>query len=215
MLKFPLPVLGFAAFSGSGKTTLLKKLLPVLVDKGLRTAVVKHAHHAFEVDQAGKDSYELRKAGAAPMLVASSQRMAMMLDFPQTSESAAKDPDLPEMIDFLPLHRLDCVLVEGFKAIPFPKIEVHRPATGKPVIALDDENIVAIATNDATKLTESLKDAPERVRQLPLLDLNNPEAVADYVIRYVTASRSPSDSLPSKSSPLGPSLPDKEHADVI
>jgi len=189
MLNFPLPVLGFSAFSGSGKTTLLKKLLPILVQKGVRCAVVKHAHHAFEVDQPGKDSFELRKAGAAPMLVASSQRMAMMLDFPVSDESPAKDPDLQEMIDYLPLHRLDCVLVEGFKAIPFPKIEIHRPATGKPVIAVDDTNIIAIATNDATKLKENLVDSGEAVNALPLLDLNDPEAIADFVIQQVEQQR--------------------------
>ncbi len=189
MLNLPLPVLGFSAFSGSGKTTLLKKLLPILVQKGVRCAVVKHAHHAFEVDQPGKDSFELRKAGAAPMLVASSQRMAMMLDFPVSDESPAKDPDLQEMIDFLPLHRLDCVLVEGFKAIPFPKIEIHRPATGKPVIALDDTNIIAIATNDAAKLKENLSDESEAVNALPLLDLNDPEAIAEFVIEQVKQQR--------------------------
>lgn len=189
MLNFPLPVLGFSAFSGSGKTTLLKKLLPILVQKGVRCAVVKHAHHAFEVDQPGKDSFELRKAGAAPMLVASSQRMAMMLDFPVSNESPAKDPDLQEMIDFLPLHRLDCVLVEGFKAIPFPKIEIHRPATGKPVIAVDDTNIIAIATNDATKLKENLSDESEAVNALPLLDLNDPEAIAEFVSEQVKQQR--------------------------
>lgn len=189
MLSFPLPVLGFSAFSGSGKTTLLKKMLPILVSRGVRCAVVKHAHHSFEVDQPGKDSFELRKAGAAPMLVASSHRMAMMLDFPEGDESPAQDPDLQEMIDFLPLHRLDCVLVEGFKAIPFPKIEIHRPATGKPVIAVDDANIIAIATNDGAKLKENLADQGEAVKSLPLLDLNNPEAIADFVIKQIAQQR--------------------------
>lgn len=185
MLNFPLPVLGFSAFSGSGKTTLLKKLLPVLTQKGVRCAVVKHAHHAFEVDQPGKDSFELRKAGAAPMLVASSQRMAMMLDFPPVEGRAVMSPDLNEMIDFLPLHRLDCVLVEGFKAVPFPKIEIHRPATGKPLIAAEDRNIIAIATNEAVKLKQSFGREDERVNALPLLDLNNPEAIAEFVIEQV------------------------------
>ncbi len=189
MLNFPLPVLGFAAFSGSGKTTLLKKLLPLLVKRELRTAVVKHAHHAFEVDHPGKDSFELRKAGAAPMLVASSQRMAMMLDFSDPENGEAQDPDLLEMIDYLPLHRLDCVLVEGFKAVPFPKIEIHRPATGKPLIALDDSNIIAIATNDAAKLKESLRDSGERVNLLPLLDLNDPDAIVDFVVEQVRQQR--------------------------
>ena len=143
MPEFPLPVLGFAAFSGTGKTTLLKQLLPMLKQQGIRVAVVKHAHHNFETDKPGKDSYELRKAGAAPMLIASSQRMAMMMDFDEV-----KDPSLTEMIDYLPLHKLDCVLVEGFKHVPFNKIELHRPVMEKEVLALSDPNIIAIATDD-------------------------------------------------------------------
>jgi molybdopterin-guanine dinucleotide biosynthesis protein B len=199
MLKFPLPVLGFAAFSGSGKTTLLKKLLPVLVERGLRVAVVKHAHHAFEVDHPGKDSYELRKAGAAPMLIASANRMAMMLDFPQ-EPSFPKEPDLAEMIDFLPQHRLDAVLVEGFKAEHFPKIEVYRPATGKPLMAQSDANIIAIATDEPTVVTSKMADVAEAMAdtniadansQIPqdsalkILDLNHCETVADFVIEQI------------------------------
>ena len=187
MLNFPLPVLGFAAYSGSGKTTLLKKILPLLVQKGLRVAVVKHAHHAFEVDQPGKDSFELRKAGAAPMLVASSQRMAMMLDFPPVPAAEARDPDLAEMIDFLPLHRLDCVLVEGFKEVAFPKIEIWRPATGKPLIAPGDTRIIAIATNEADKLEVIRAEASERVQALPVLDLNDTERLAAFILQAVAA----------------------------
>lgn len=187
MLNVPIPVLGFAAYSGSGKTTLLKKLLPVLVARGLRVAVVKHAHHAFEVDQPGKDSFELRKAGAAPMLVASSQRMAMMLDFAQPEQGPAADPDLAEMIDFLPLHRLDCVLVEGFKAVSFPKIEIHRPATGKPMIAPEDPNVIAIATNEPEKVRLKLAEGEAGLSQLPLLPMDDPEVVADFVMQAVAA----------------------------
>jgi len=169
MPEFPLPVLGFAAFSGTGKTTLLKQLLPMLKQQGIRVAVVKHAHHNFETDKPGKDSYELRKAGAAPMLIASSQRMAMMMDFDEV-----KDPSLTEMIDYLPLHKLDCVLVEGFKHVPFNKIELHRPVMEKEVLALSDPNIIAIATDDIEKVG-SVK--PE----LPRLDLNNIATLADFV----------------------------------
>ncbi|MAC47316.1 MAG: molybdopterin-guanine dinucleotide biosynthesis protein B [Oceanospirillum sp.] len=169
MPEFPLPVLGFAAFSGTGKTTLLKQLLPVLKQQGIRVAVVKHAHHNFETDKPGKDSYELRKSGAAPMLITSSQRMAMMMDFDEV-----KDPSLTEMIDYLPLHKLDCVLVEGFKHVPFNKIELHRPVMEKEVLALSDPNIIAIATDDIEKVS-SVK--PE----LPHLDLNNITELADFV----------------------------------
>lgn len=169
MPEFPLPVLGFAAFSGTGKTTLLKQLLPVLKQQGIRVAVVKHAHHNFETDKPGKDSYELRKAGAEPMLIASSQRMAMMMDFDEV-----KDPSLTEMIDYLPLHKLDCVLVEGFKHVPFNKIELHRPVMEKEVLALSDPNIIAIATDDIEKVN-SVKS------ELPRLDLNNIATLADFV----------------------------------
>lgn len=177
MAKFPIPVLGFAAFSGTGKTTLLKKVLPLLKAQGLRVAVVKHAHHNFEVDQSGKDSYELRKAGASPMLVCSSQRLALMLDYDQSQE-----PNLEEMIDFLPLHRLDAVLVEGFKSEAFDKIELHRPAMGKPLLAETDTNIIAIATNQPKRIAEQCP-------ALPRLDLGNAEQITAFVITQIEQQR--------------------------
>lgn len=190
MPDFQCPVLGFAAFSGTGKTTLLKKLLPILRRKGLNLAVVKHAHHQFDVDKPGKDSYELRKAGASPMLISSSRRMAMMLDFESEAE-----PELNDMIDYLPLHRLNGVLVEGFKQTAFSKIELHRPALDKPLLCLDDGNIIALATDDVTGLPDCVEsvDRQQAIRfrrqnewiTLPLLDLNCPEQLAEFVARQI------------------------------
>jgi molybdopterin-guanine dinucleotide biosynthesis protein MobB len=162
-------VLGFAAWSGTGKTTLLVQLLPKLRGRGLRVGMIKHAHHRFEVDQPGKDSYELRKAGASPMLVVSSRRWALMADLAQE-----RDPVLQEMLDRLDQSQLDVILVEGFKHEAFPKIELHRPAVGKPLLFPDDPNVVAVAT-----------DAPlAAASPLPVLDLNDVGAIADFVVGF-------------------------------
>lgn len=160
------PVLGFAAFSGTGKTTLLVKLLPRLRAAGLRIGMIKHAHHKFDVDVPGKDSYELRKAGASQMLVTSSRRWALMTDLDEE-----RDPVLQEMLDRLDQAGLDLVLVEGFKHEAFPKIELHRPATGSALICPEDPNVIAVAT-----------DAPLAVPPgLPLLDLNDVDGIAQFV----------------------------------
>ena len=169
MIRVGCPVLGFAAWSGTGKTTLLVQLLPKLRGRGLRVGMIKHAHHSFEVDQPGKDSYELRKAGASPMLVVSSRRWAMMADLDEERE-----PVLQEMLDRLDPSGLDVILVEGFKHEAFPKIELHRPAIGKPLLFPDDASVIAVAT-----------DAPlAQPTQLPVLDLNDVEAMADFVLRF-------------------------------
>ena len=163
------PVLGFAAWSGTGKTTLLVQLLPRLRRLGLRVGVVKHAHHTFDVDQPGKDSYELRKAGASPMLVASGRRWVLM-----TEREEGGDPVLQEMLDQLDQSRLDVILVEGFKHEACPKIELHRPSLGKPLLFPGDPNVIAVAI-----------DAPlARPTDLPMLDLNDVEAIADFVVDF-------------------------------
>jgi molybdopterin-guanine dinucleotide biosynthesis protein B len=163
------PVLGFAAWSGTGKTTLLVHLLPLLRSRGLRVGMVKHAHHSFEVDQPGKDSYELRKAGASPMLVVSRRRWALMTDLEQERE-----PVLQEMLDRLDQSQLDIVLVEGFKHEAFPKIELYRPTVGKELLFPNDPNVIAVATD---------APLPQPVR-LPLLDLNDVGAIADFVVSF-------------------------------
>ena len=165
-MSVPCAVLGFAAWSGTGKTTLLRRLIPVLREHGLRVGVLKHAHHTFEVDHAGKDSYELRHAGAERVLVASRQRWALMVEEPRDG-----DPGLPELLDRLSSQDLDLILVEGFKHERFPKVELHRPALGRPLLYPDDPTIVAVAADAA------LSPAPT----LPLLDLNDVRAVAHFV----------------------------------
>lgn len=167
-LDVPVPVLGFAAYSGTGKTTLLKRLIPLFRREGLRPAVVKHAHHSFEVDYPGKDSYELRKCGADQVLVASHHRWALIAERPAPAE-----PRLQELLTHLDMDHCDLVLVEGFKHEPIPKIEVYRPSLGHPLLCLEDERFIALAT-----------DAPEAVQRvkIPLLPLNDPAAVAAFVL---------------------------------
>ncbi|MDX1527255.1 MAG: molybdopterin-guanine dinucleotide biosynthesis protein B [Gammaproteobacteria bacterium] len=162
-----LPIVGFAAYSGTGKTTLLKKLLPILKSRSVRVGMVKHAHHTFDVDQPGKDSYELRKAGAAQMLIASRSRWALMVE-----RQRDKEPLLDEVLLELDQAALDLILVEGFKQEPFPKIELRRAGLkGKPFFP-DDDNVVAIATDDPSGLETDL----------PILDLNRPDEIADFII---------------------------------
>ncbi len=166
-IKYPKPVLGFAAFSGTGKTTLLLQLLPMLKQKGLRIAVIKHAHHKFDVDKPGKDSYEIRKAGASPMLISSSRRIAIMIEKEEETE-----PDLQDLLSYINPEKIDLVLVEGFKQWPFPKIELHRPDVGKPLLFPDDKNIIAIAHDGEL----------EKQTEIPVIDINNTEHIANFIL---------------------------------
>lgn len=169
MFNNQLPVIGFAAFSGTGKTTLLKSLIPLFRAAGLRPGVVKHAHHQVEFDVPGKDSYELRKAGAGQVLLASERRWALMAEEPEGIE-----PELPQLLDRLDHRVLDLVLIEGFRHLPFPKIELHRPSLGKPLLFETDESIIAIACDEPIG----------RPCHLPQLDLNDPRAIADFIRDY-------------------------------
>ncbi|MCU7963531.1 bifunctional molybdopterin-guanine dinucleotide biosynthesis adaptor protein MobB/molybdopterin molybdotransferase MoeA [Shewanella oncorhynchi] len=169
-----IPVLGFCAYSGTGKTTLLKQLIPELNQRGLRLAVIKHAHHNFDVDIPGKDSYEMRKAGARQMLVASHVRWALM-----TEDARDGDPELVHLLKQIEADKVDIVLVEGFKKLALPKIELHRAAHGKPFIYTQDENILAIACCDDTQLPNDA--LPSELRRL---DLNNVSQIADFVMEY-------------------------------
>jgi molybdopterin-guanine dinucleotide biosynthesis adapter protein len=135
-----LKVFGFAAYSGSGKTTLIENLVPLLVARGLNVSVIKHAHHAFDVDRPGKDSYRHRQAGASEVLVSSGARWALMHELRNESE-----PELQALLERL--SPCDLVLVEGFKKQPIPKIEIHRLAAGTPLLFPDDPHIVALATD--------------------------------------------------------------------
>lgn len=160
------PLLGFVGCSGAGKTTLLVQLLPLLRARGLRIGVLKHAHHDFEIDTPGKDSYELRKAGANEMLVASAWRWALMME-----NTADAEPELASLLRRMDLAALDLILVEGFKHESIAKIEVYRPALGKPPLYPDDAAIIALATDDMTPTS----------RAVTLLDLNNVAQIADFV----------------------------------
>jgi molybdopterin-guanine dinucleotide biosynthesis protein MobB len=164
------PVLGIAAWSGTGKTTLLVRLLPLLRGRGLRVALVKHAHHSFDVDTPGKDSYALRQAGASPVLVASRLRWALMGETPGQAE-----PVLDDLLARIDQREVDLVLVEGFKHEAFPKLELYRASVGKPPLYPEDPQVLAVAT-DAPPLP------PARV---PVLDINRPEQIADFVAEFV------------------------------
>lgn len=161
-------MLGFCAYgSGCGKTTLLTRLIPLLRERGLRISIIKHAHHRFDIDHPGKDSYRLREAGAVQTLLGSSKRWALMTELPEERE-----PRLEELAAQLDPALADLVLVEGFKQDPVPKIEVHRPSLGHPLLANDDSHIIAVATDIPVTTT------------LPVLDLNNVGEVADFVLQW-------------------------------
>ena len=170
MTKRPLkPVLGFAAFSGTGKTTLLKRLIPLLAQRGVHAGVIKHAHHNFDIDKPGKDSYELRKAGARQVLVASDRRRALI-----TENDTVVDPKLDDLIALLDPERIDLVLVEGFKQVPFTRIELHRPSLGYPLLFPDDDSIIAVAA-----------DATLDTGDLPLLDINNAVEMTEFILSWL------------------------------
>ncbi len=162
-----LPLLGFAAYSGTGKTTLLEALIPKLTAAGLRLGVLKHAHHNFDVDVPGKDSYRLRKAGASQMLIASRNRHVLMTETPDA------EAEFEYLLMRFDSEQLDVILVEGCKNIAFPKIELHRKELDKPWLYHYDTNIIAIA---ADELVDS---------KLPQLDINDLESIAQFVIHYV------------------------------
>jgi len=169
-MKHTKPVLGFAAYSGTGKTTLLKQLIPLLGERGIRVGVIKHAHHDFDIDKPGKDSYELRKAGARQLLVASARRSALM-----TENDTSREPELDALIGRLDADSIDLVLVEGFKHAPCARIELHRPALGHPYLYPQDDNIIAIAT-----------DAAIDTGDLPLLDINDAAGVAQFILAWLS-----------------------------
>ena len=165
-----LPIIGFCAFSGTGKTTLLTRVIPILADKGLRLAILKHAHHTFDIDHPEKDSYKLRHAGATQMLISSSRRWALMRELNQNEHELGLN-ELLEQIDY---SCTDLVLVEGFKKEAFKKIELHRPSLNHPLMCISDDNIIAVAADKEVSLPENL----------PYLDLNNPKQIADFICRF-------------------------------
>ena len=162
------PILGFVAYSSNtGKTTLLVKLITLLRRRGLRLGVIKHAHHRFEIDHEGKDSYVLRKAGAEQMLIASRHRWALMVETPDTGG----EPRLSRLVARLDRDALDLILVEGFRHEAIPKIELHRAALGNPLLAQKDDSIIAVASDTPLEL-------PAGVAQL---GINDAEQIAGFV----------------------------------
>lgn len=168
MSKKTIPALGFVAPSGSGKTTLLRKLVPVLRERGLRVGYLKHAHHSFDLDVPGKDSFELREAGADQTLIASTERWALQVE----SHAKGSDPDLRTMLGRFDGDGLDLALVEGFKHAAFPKIEIHRTVTGQAPLYPDDPDIIAVATDRHLSGDQ----------HPPALPLEAPEAIADFIL---------------------------------
>ena len=172
MIDFPVPILGFAAWSGTGKTTLLSQIIPLLHSRGLRVALVKHAHHTFDIDHPGKDSHILRKAGANEVVIASRHRIASVRETPGNQ----KEPALKDILSMLQIDQLDLILVEGFKMEDIPKIELHRTSLNKPYLYPNDMNVIALAEDSDFKV-----DRPG----IQKLDLAQPEQIAEFVERFM------------------------------
>jgi molybdopterin-guanine dinucleotide biosynthesis protein B len=165
------PVLAISAWSGTGKTTLLKKLIPALCDKGIRPGLIKHTHHNMDVDKPGKDSYELRKAGAAQTMVASRQRWALMTETPDEAPL-----DLAYLVSRMDHSLLDLVLVEGFKHEAVPKILLFRRDAGHDIAELTlDEHVIAVASDIGLDLP------------VPVLDLNDVDGIAEFIVTWSAA----------------------------
>ena len=170
-IKSKIPIIGFSAYSGTGKTTLLTSIIPILKQRGYRVGMIKHAHHQFDIDHPGKDSYELRKAGADQMLIASSNRWALMVE----TANSESNPSLQKLIGQLDSTSIDIILVEGFKAEQFPKIELHRSIVNSEYMYPTDKNIFAIALGSSEKVPDDI----------PQLDINNPHQVAEFIIETI------------------------------
>lgn len=159
-------IFGLAGWSGSGKTTLMAKLLPALVAKGIRVSTMKHAHHEFDLDKPGKDSWVHRQSGATEVAIVSAKRYAIMHEL-----RGAPEPTIEELLPRL--AQVDLLLIEGFKRHAHPKLEIHRPAVGKPLLATDDPDIVAVAS-----------DSEIPGLKVPRLDLNDTGAIAGFVLKH-------------------------------
>jgi molybdopterin-guanine dinucleotide biosynthesis adapter protein len=164
-------IFGLAGWSGSGKTTLLVRLIPALTQRGLRISTMKHAHHNFDVDQPGKDSYEHRQAGATEVMVSSANRFALMHEL-----RGSPEPSVETLIQHM--TPVDLLIIEGFKAHAHDKLEVYRQSVGKTLLCRDDKRIVAVASD--TRLPDVT---------LPQLDLNDVDAIAAFVVRHCGLAR--------------------------
>ncbi|HEY4982043.1 MAG TPA: molybdopterin-guanine dinucleotide biosynthesis protein B [Pseudolabrys sp.] len=159
-------IIGLAGWSGSGKTTLIKKLIPRLLARGIAVSTLKHAHHGFDLDQPGKDSFFHRTAGATEVIISSAKRWAILHELREQPEW-----DLAALVG--KMSPVDLVLVEGFKRDAFPKLEIHRIANGKPLIHPEDPHIVAVASDSALPQAK-----------VPVVDLNDIEAIADLLLKH-------------------------------
>ena len=164
-------IFGLVGWSGSGKTTLLVKLLPELVARGVRVSTMKHAHHAFDVDKPGKDSYEHRAAGASEVLVTSANRWALMHE-----NRGVPEPTIEDLIQHM--SPVDLLIIEGFKDHAHDKMEIYRAATGKSLIQPNDPLIRAVAS-----------DGPVEAATVPVLDLNDISGLADYILDFTGLSK--------------------------
>ena len=159
-------IFGFAGWSGSGKTTLIVNLLPVLVARGVTVSTIKHAHHDFDVDQPGKDSYQHRTAGATEVMVTSARRWALMHEL-----RTAAEPSMEDLIRHM--SKVDLLLIEGFKSYPHDKLEIFRRSVGKTLICPEDPHVVAVAS-----------DGPVPEVSVPVLDINDLPAIADFILDH-------------------------------
>ena len=158
-------IFGFAGWSGSGKTTLVKAVIPALIAQGLKVSTIKHTHHNFDIDKPGKDSFEHRVAGAHEVVITGAARWALLHE-----NRGEPEPGIETML--ARMSEVDLVLIEGFKSYSHPKMEVFRPEVGKPMICADDTSIVAVASTISLDVT------------IPQIDLDDIEAVADFVINF-------------------------------
>lgn len=158
--------MGIVGWSGSGKTSLLVELLPRLKDLGLKVSTMKHAHHRFDVDKPGKDSFQHREAGASEVMVVTSSRWVLMHESREEPE-----PSIEALIERM--TPVDLLLIEGFKTHHHPKLEIHRASEGKPLLCLSDPEIVAVAS-----------DCPLPDLRIPRLDLNNPATIVDFILAF-------------------------------
>jgi molybdopterin-guanine dinucleotide biosynthesis protein MobB len=159
-------IIGLAGWSGSGKTTLITRLIPRLIGRGLAVSTLKHAHHGFDLDTPGKDSFMHRAAGATEVIISSAKRWAVLHELRDEAEW-----DMPALI--AKMSQVDLVLVEGFKRDPFPKLEIYRAANGKPLLHPEDPHIVAVAC-----------DGPLPQSRVPVIDLNDIEGIADWLLEH-------------------------------
>jgi molybdopterin-guanine dinucleotide biosynthesis protein B len=180
MVQSDVPLVGLAAYSGTGKTTLLSKIITIFRDMGIRVGVIKHAHHNFEIDLPGKDSYELRQAGATQVLIGSRRRWALIVDRLQEPELS-----FAEYLCNLDRNTLDIIMVEGFKPEAIPKIELNRSALNHPFLYVNDNTIIAVATDRQQPLAT----------QLPVLDLNRPDRIAEFILERFLPDRLPGSRL--------------------